>query len=68
MIAGGESGHGARPSQPDWFRSLRDQSVAAGVPFFFKQWGEHGSDLMKIGKKERRLLDGQEWNEFPLGG
>ncbi len=39
VIAGGESGTGARPSHPDWFRSLRDQCDAAGVPFFFKQWG-----------------------------
>jgi protein gp37 len=41
VIAGGESGHGARPMHPDWARSLRDQCAAAGVPFFFKQWGEH---------------------------
>lgn len=40
VIAGGESGKGSRPSHPDWFRSLRDQSAAAGVPFFFKQWGD----------------------------
>ncbi|WP_229685840.1 DUF5131 family protein [Longimycelium tulufanense] len=40
VIAGGESGPGARPMHPDWVRSLRDQCQAAGVPFFFKQWGE----------------------------
>jgi protein gp37 len=40
VIAGGESGPQARPSHPDWFRSLRDQCAAAGVPFLFKQWGE----------------------------
>jgi protein gp37 len=39
VIAGGESGHGARPSHPAWFRSLRDQCAAAGVPFHFKQHG-----------------------------
>lgn len=39
VIVGGESGPGARPMHPDWARSLRDQCVAAGVPFFFKQWG-----------------------------
>ena len=39
IIAGGESGSGARPSHPDWFRGLRDQCTAAAVPFFFKQWG-----------------------------
>lgn len=40
VIAGGESGPGARPMHPDWARSLRDQCAAAGVPFHFKQWGE----------------------------
>lgn len=40
VVAGGESGPGARPMHPDWARSLRDQCVAAGVPFLFKQWGE----------------------------
>lgn len=41
VIAGGESGHGARPMHPDWARILRDQCQAAGVPFLFKQWGEY---------------------------
>lgn len=47
VIVGGESGHGARPMHPDWARGLRDQCVAAGVPFHFKQWGEwsHGSQF-----------------------
>jgi protein gp37 len=40
VIAGGESGPGARPMHPDWARGLRDQCKAASVPFFFKQWGE----------------------------
>ncbi len=40
VIVGGESGKNARPVHPDWVRSLRDQCVSAGVPFFFKQWGE----------------------------
>lgn len=40
VIAGGESGPNARPPHPDWFRAVRDQCKAAGVPFFFKQWGE----------------------------
>lgn len=39
VIAGGESGPGARPAHPDWFRSVRDQCQAAGVSFFFKQHG-----------------------------
>jgi protein gp37 len=42
VICGGESGHGARPMHPDWVRSIRDQCNEAGVPFFFKQWGEWG--------------------------
>lgn len=41
VICGGESGPNARPMHPDWVRSLRDQCQAAGVPFLFKQWGEH---------------------------
>lgn len=40
VIVGGESGPGARPMHPEWARAIRDQCVAAGVPFFFKQWGE----------------------------
>jgi protein gp37 len=40
VVVGGESGPGARPMHPDWARSIRDECVAAGVPFFFKQWGE----------------------------
>jgi protein gp37 len=40
LIAGGESGHRATPPHPDWFRAVRDQCAAAGVAFFFKQWGE----------------------------
>lgn len=40
VIVGGESGPGARPMHPDWARDIRDRCVAAGVPFFFKQWGQ----------------------------
>lgn len=50
VITGGETDQGvhrARPTHPDWFRSLRDQCAAAGVPFHHKQWGEwkNGSDF-----------------------
>jgi protein gp37 len=41
IICGGETGPGARPMHPDWARSLRDQCQAAGVPFFFKSWGNY---------------------------
>jgi protein gp37 len=40
VIVGGESGPRARPMHPDWARLLRDQCIVAGIPFFFKQWGE----------------------------
>lgn len=56
IICGGESGHGARPMHPDWPRSLRDQCAAAGVPFFFKQWGEWGLDEYRGGRDP--VMDG----------
>lgn len=59
VICGGESGPGARPMNPVWAESLRDQCQRAGVPFFFKQWG--GVNKKKAG----RDLDGQTWSEFP---
>jgi protein gp37 len=72
VIVGGESGHGARPMYPEWARAIRDQCVAAGVPFFFKQWGEwrpvapRSLNIVQVGKKAAgRLLDGQEWNQMP---
>ena len=40
LIAGGESGPRARPADPEWFRSIRNQCETADVPFLFKQWGE----------------------------
>lgn len=50
LIAGGESGRGARPMHPDWARSLRDQCHAASVAFHFKQWGEHSpAELIEDG-------------------
>lgn len=60
VITGGESGRKARPSNPAWFRSLRDQCAGAGVPFHFKQWGEwqardrlaDGSDLRLVALTE----------------
>jgi len=58
-IVGGESGPGARPMDKAWGTELRDQCVAAGVPFFFKQWG--GTNKKRAG----RLLDGRTWDELP---
>lgn len=59
VIVGGESGPRARPMRPEWVRSLRDQCVAAGVAFFFKQWGGLRP------KSGGRTLDGREWSEWP---
>lgn len=57
VITGGESGHGARPAHPDWFRSLRNQCQAAGVPFFFKQHGEYvHADDCPVDSHERASL------------
>lgn len=95
-IVGGESGTNARPMQPDWARIARDQCVAAGTPFLFKQWGawvggfwdlphelqglvidgagdfdmgamDGDTPMYRLGKhKTGRLLDGREWNQFPV--
>lgn len=81
VVVGGESGKNARPMQADWARTIRDQCQSAGVPFFFKQWGEWlpdnqnqaisgpsgASQAIRVGKKQAgRLLDGREWNEYPV--
>jgi protein gp37 len=59
VIVGGESGPRARPMHPSWVTEIRDQSLAARVPFFFKQWG--GTNKKKAG----RILDGRTWDELP---
>ncbi len=59
VIVGGESGRGARPIQPDWVESIQKQCQAAGVPFFFKQWG--GFKKSSTG----RSLNGRTFDEFP---
>lgn len=58
-IAGGESGPGARPVDPQWVRSIRDQCIRSKVAFHFKQWGGVNK------KRSGRLLDGRTWDEFP---
>ncbi|MEX2245618.1 MAG: phage Gp37/Gp68 family protein [Dehalococcoidia bacterium] len=66
VIVGGESGPGARPMRGDWARSVRDQCLAAGVPFFFKQWGAHSEAGLRGTKKANgRELDGLIWSELP---
>lgn len=59
VIAGGESGPGARRMDPCWVRDVRDQCLAEGVPFFFKQWG--GVNKRRAGRE----LDGRLWEEMP---
>lgn len=80
VIVGGESGKDARPMAVQWARSIRDQCQGAGVPFFFKQWGNwapysatHGLDpdpfegVYRVGRKKDagRLFDGRTWDEMP---
>jgi protein gp37 len=59
VIAGGESGPGCRPLDRTWVTDIRDACTAAGVPFFFKQWGGR---TPKAGGRE---LDGVLWDEMP---
>ena len=61
IIVGGESGPGARPMKEEWVLDIRDQCQAAGVPFFFKQWG--GVNKKKTG----RMLEGETWDQIPIG-
>jgi protein gp37 len=59
VIVGGESGPKARPMQPQWAQSILKQCRAAGVPFFFKQWGGPRKDLTG------RALNGRIYDEMP---
>ena len=57
VIAGGESGHKARPAHPDWFRTLRDQCRNMEISFFFKQWGEYYPNSLTDGSKPSVYVD-----------
>ena len=59
VIVGGESGHGARPMKEEWVRSILEHCEAAGVPFFFQQWG--GVRKNKAG----RHLNGRTYDDIP---
>jgi protein gp37 len=60
VITGGETGAGGRKADPENVRSVRDQCTAAGIPFYFKQWGgRHNKQL-------QNTLDGRKWEQ--LGG
>ena len=60
VIVGGESGRKARAMNPEWVQEIREQCLAANVPFFFKQWG--GANKKKSG----RMLDGRVWDQTPV--
>ena len=62
VIVGGESGPRARPMDPSWVTSIRDQCRRAGAAFFFKQWG----GVFK--SRSGRELDGRTWDEMPDSG
>ncbi len=59
VIVGGESGPGARPMRKEWVVDIRDQCLAAELPFFFKQWG----GVHK--KRNGRTLQGRIWSQMP---
>jgi protein gp37 len=59
VIVGGECGPGARPMQEKWVKDIRNQCLAAEIPFFFRQWG----GVFK--SRNGRSLDGRTWDEMP---
>src|ERR1043165_51442 len=59
VIVGGESGPYAREMKPEWVLDIRDQCLAADVPFFFKQWGGQRKSV------NGRELEGEVWNQMP---
>jgi protein gp37 len=74
VILGGENGPGARPMHPDWVRSVRDQCEDAGVPFWFKGWGDgmrqaewyvsaRRAGWNSDAKHGGHILDGREWRQ-----
>jgi protein gp37 len=60
VIAGSESGHGARPARLEWFQNMKEQCTYAGVPFFLKQFADERGHKIPTPK-----LDGRTWIEFP---
>ncbi|MFA5868014.1 MAG: DUF5131 family protein [Actinomycetota bacterium] len=75
VIVGGETGPGARRPDIKWIRDLRDQCVAAKIPFWFKSFGAGYREKWSIGEftctsmtpESKRLLDNREWSELPEG-
>jgi len=65
VVAGGETGPGARPMNPEWAVSVKDQCVSAGTPFFFKGYGKYRGEYPGYYVSSGRLLDGREYSEIP---
>lgn len=65
VIVGCESGPGRRPMELDWVRSVRDQCVAANVPFYFKQAPGRSDNRGHTGIDKYPLLDGVSWRQLP---
>lgn len=81
VLLGGESGPNARPMHPGWVRSVRNQCADADVPFYFKQWGEWGTNeevgklsalfddgmrMSRVGKnKSGRMIGGRTHDDLP---
>ena len=64
IIAGCESGPNRRPADIEWFRDVRNQCVAAGIPYFLKQIEvEFGNG--KLGIEKMPFLDGQRYDQMP---
>lgn len=67
VIVGGESGHRARPMRGQWAENVRRQCDAAGVAFFFKQWGKYGADGVARSKGANgRKLGRRTFDEYPV--
>lgn len=64
VIVGGETGPGARPMHPEWARSVRDQCQQAGVPFFFKRWGNWIPQSQSWPARREILKHSPSWGEW----
>jgi protein gp37 len=67
IIAGGETNQGehkARPTHPNWVRDLRDQAIAGGKPFHFKQWGEWVPQLGSVSLPDNPEISRYQWAEW----
>ncbi len=66
VIVGGESGPKARPMKEEWAINIKEQCDRMEIPFFFKQWGTWGVDMVRRNKKSNgRILQGKIWEAYP---